>query len=521
MKSVRVIPRLDIKGPNLVKGIHLEGLRVLGVPERFAETYFHDGADELLFVDIVASLYGRNNLEGIVQSTVRNVFIPITVGGGIRSLIDIQRLLRAGADKVAINTAAVNRPELITEAARSFGSQCVVVSIEAIAKAPGRYEAYTDNGREPTLRDVVVWAREAQERGAGELLLTSVDREGTGQGYDVALISSVLDAVQIPVIACGGAGNPQHVIDMVAATGVDAVSAASVFHYDALRSGSVEKRGEGNVDYLRRFVDTGGTILKQVTPVSVSDLKASLRAAGVETGRTGTAQVRERSLGGTSRDASIVIVDYGCSNLFNVERAFANIGVTVRISSDPGEVAAAGGLVLAGVGAFGEAMAGLQRAGLVSAIKRHVDSGKPLLGICLGMQLFMERSEEFGFHEGLGLFEGSVTRLDGKAKLVENCKVPHIGWNTIEPTGQEGMALEGVSPGSRAYYVHSYVVEPADSTIVTAETSHGGVRFCAVVERDQLLGCQFHPERSGEVGLTFLRNFASKVAPVSETQAVS
>jgi len=175
MRSFRIIPRLDIKGPNLVKGIHLEGLRVLGKPEDFAFQYYLDGADELLYMDVVASLYGRNNLLEIVRATAEKIFIPLTVGGGIRSIEDIRNLLRAGADKVAINTAAINNPDLIKEAAKTFGSQCIVVSIEAKKKEGGAYEAYTDNGREMTGVEVLSWAKRAVDLGAGEILVTSID----------------------------------------------------------------------------------------------------------------------------------------------------------------------------------------------------------------------------------------------------------------------------------------------------------------------------------------------------------
>ena len=199
-KYVRIIPRLDIKGPNLVKGIHLEGLRVLGKPEKFARHYYEQGADELVYMDVVASLYGRNNLLDIVAKTSREIFIPLTVGGGLRTIKDIQAVLRAGADKVALNTAAIRRPELIREAAKRFGSSTIVISIEAIKKSDGRYEAYTDNGREKTGVDVFDWALKAVELGAGEIMITSIDQEGTGHGFDIALTRKIAEAVNIPVI---------------------------------------------------------------------------------------------------------------------------------------------------------------------------------------------------------------------------------------------------------------------------------------------------------------------------------
>ncbi|MEO8679073.1 MAG: imidazole glycerol phosphate synthase cyclase subunit, partial [Vicinamibacterales bacterium] len=186
-RHTRIIPRLDIKGPNLVKGVHLEGLRVLGQPEAFARWYSEGGADELIYLDVVASLYGRNSLLDFVSRTSAEIFIPLTVGGGLRSLDDIRAVLCAGADKVALNTAAVADPALITAAAHRFGSSAIVITIEAIETAPGKYEAFTNNGREATGLDAVLWAERAVSLGAGEVLLTSVDREGTGRGFDLAL----------------------------------------------------------------------------------------------------------------------------------------------------------------------------------------------------------------------------------------------------------------------------------------------------------------------------------------------
>ncbi len=235
----RLIARLDIKAPNLVKGIHLEGLRVMGDPAEHALRYYREGADELLYVDIVASLYGRNSLTELVERTAAEIFVPLTVGGGVRTLDDFYKLLRAGADKVAINTAAVGRPELLTEAARTFGSQCVVLSVEAKRQAPGKWEAYTDNGRERTGLDAVEWIRKAVDLGAGEVLLTSVDMEGTKKGMDLELIRAVAPAVNVPVIACGGPGNVDHVAQALAAK-ADAVAVAALLHYKLETVGSLK-----------------------------------------------------------------------------------------------------------------------------------------------------------------------------------------------------------------------------------------------------------------------------------------
>lgn len=231
MSNVRLIPRLDIKGPNLIKGIHLEGLRVIGDPQEFAVRYYQAGADELVYMDIVASLYGRNNLSDIIRRAADNVYIPITVGGGIRTVEDARHLLRSGADKVAINTAAIGRPELISEVAHRFGSQAMVLSIEAKQIAPGKWEAYTDNGRERTGRDVIEWVQRGVELGAGEILLTSVDREGTRKGFDLDLVKAVSKAVSVPVIASGGMGSADDMVKAAREGGADGIAMADVLHY--------------------------------------------------------------------------------------------------------------------------------------------------------------------------------------------------------------------------------------------------------------------------------------------------
>lgn len=231
MANVRLIARLDIKGPNLIKGVHLEGLRVIGDPQTFARRYYEQGADELIYMDIVASLYGRNKLTDIVRRAAHDVLVPMTVGGGIRTLDDVRELLRAGADKIAINTAAVARPELITEVSRRFGSQCMVLSIEAKQQAAGRWEVYTDCGRERSGLDAIEWARRGAELGAGEILVTSIDREGTRKGFDIELTAAVARAVSVPVIASGGYGAPAHLPAVVRDGHADAVAFADALHY--------------------------------------------------------------------------------------------------------------------------------------------------------------------------------------------------------------------------------------------------------------------------------------------------
>lgn len=233
MRKIRLIARLDIKGPNLIKGVHLEGLRVVGSPNEYALKYYEQGADELIYMDSVASLYGRNHLGQIIKEAAREIFIPMTVGGGIRSIEDATEILRSGADKVAINTAAVANPNLITKLAQKFGSQCVVLSIEAKKISENNWEVLTENGRERTGLNVIDWAVKGFKSGAGEILLTSVDMEGTRKGFDNELVRSVSSQVDIPVIASGGMGKLSDAVEVVNSGEASAVAMAHILHYGA------------------------------------------------------------------------------------------------------------------------------------------------------------------------------------------------------------------------------------------------------------------------------------------------
>ena len=230
--KTRLIGRLDIKGPNLIKSIRFEGLRVLGDPQEFAKKYYEAGIDEIIYVDTVATLYERVGIHSILEKTSQNVFIPITVAGGVRSVQNVADLLRSGADKVAINTAAVKNPDLIFQVSKRFGSQCMVLSIEACKQPNGSWEAYTDNGREHSNLNVLDWAIQAEKLGAGEILLTSVDFDGTMKGFDYDLIKLVSDNVSIPVIASGGFGAEEQFEKVVKDYHADAVAIGSAFHYD-------------------------------------------------------------------------------------------------------------------------------------------------------------------------------------------------------------------------------------------------------------------------------------------------
>lgn len=244
MANLRLIARLDIKGPHLIKAIQLEGVRKVGDPNEFARRYYDQGADEILYMDAVASLYDREMLLKIVERTAQHVFVPITVGGGIRSVDDAQALLRAGADKVAVNSAATQNPDLLDAIANAYGAQCLVLQLDAKRRPQGGWEALRDAGREHTGLDAVAWAKEGEKRGVGEILLTSVDREGTRKGFDCDLVRAIGQAVSIPVIVSGGMGRIEHLFEVADTGGADAIAMAHVLHYRHLDLGAIRAQAQ-------------------------------------------------------------------------------------------------------------------------------------------------------------------------------------------------------------------------------------------------------------------------------------
>lgn len=251
---MRIIARLDIKGPNLIKGIRFEGLRVIGDPNKYALKYYNQGADELIFLDCVASLYGRNNLVEIIKKASNDVFIPITVGGGIRSIKDAETLFLNGADKIAINTAAVKNPNLINELAKNFGSQAVVISIQAKNLSKKKWTAYIEMGREKTDKDVIEWLDEAIDRGAGEVLITSVDHEGTRNGFDLNLYEEANKHSKVPFIFSGGMKSANDLIELAKYSECNAIAAASILHYDEFTIEDIKKVGVANNLKVRKKV---------------------------------------------------------------------------------------------------------------------------------------------------------------------------------------------------------------------------------------------------------------------------
>lgn len=268
-KIPRIIPRIDIKNSDLVKGVNLEGLRVLGKPEEFSSLYYEEGADELFFQDTVASLYGRNSLHDIIQKTSKNIFIPLAVGGGLRSIKDIENVLKSGADKVSINSAAVRKPNFINQASKEFGSSTIIVSIETIRDSDGTYKVLTDSGRELTRKNTINWSKEIQDRGAGEICLTSITNEGTGKGFDVELFNLLSSSLEIPIIIHGGAGKLNHFKEFGNKI-PDGFVISSILHYSYLKKINKKSNFDGNDFFLKsneNFLDFENLRIKKIKQI--------------------------------------------------------------------------------------------------------------------------------------------------------------------------------------------------------------------------------------------------------------
>ena len=467
----RLIARLDIKGNRLIKGIRFEGLRVVGDPCEAAVRYYKEGADELIYIDAVASLYGRNGLEDVLRSTSREVFIPITAGGGVRSVADAAALLAAGADKIAVNSAALQRPELITELAEAFGSQCVVASIQA-RRTNGTltWEAMSDAGRERSGRNVLDWIEQVQLLGAGEILVTSVDQDGTCSGPDVQLVAAATAITRVSLVVGGGFSQADQVIGALQYSEVSGVSLAAALHYQR---------------------------------VDLTQLKTQLTADCTE--------IMIRQLGHLSESVnirqllngvSIGVIDYGMGNQQSLINALTWLGADVILSDEPHNLICQQLLALPGVGSFPQGMAQLTRRGLDCFLKNWVADGKPLVGICLGMQMFFEEGYEYGTTSGLSLLRGRVTAMPKYDADGNTLMLPHIGWNGLMSGPACKVAMQ--SDQLMQYFVHSYSAVDINQDDVLYRTCYGQRSFVAAVSNRSVVGFQFHPERSGEAGLQLL-----------------
>lgn len=463
MLCKRIIARLDVKGNRLIKGISFEGVRVIGDPNQAARKYALDGADELIYIDAVASLYGRNSISNILKIASNEIFIPITASGGIRSVSDAKNLLLSGADKIAINTAALKNPKLIKQLVETFGSQCVVISIQARKKyGEKRWEAMSEMGREKSKKDVLDWISEVQELGAGEILLTSVDRDGTLSNPDFDLINEASKITKIPLVVSGGLTKSSDIYSVLKSDLISGVALGGCLHYK-----------------------------KQ----SISLLKEELNTQGL-TIRKRSEQISNFVNNKPLKNIKVGIIDYDIGNQQSLVNTLEHLGASVFISNDKIKLNEAQILALPGVGAFPTGMANLKRLKLDEFIKEKVKSGLPLLGICLGMQMLFEESTEFEPTKGLNLIKGKVKRINNN-----QIKLPHMGWNKLI-TNKTNYPSKDIYQ----YFVHSYAVYETEPETVIYESIYESVKFVVGVKKNKIVGLQFHPERSGLSGMYLISN---------------
>lgn len=473
----RRIARLDVKGTKIIKGVRFEGLRVVGNALDAASSYYEQGIDEIIYIDSVASLYGRNSLDDLLRKAVCRVFVPITAGGGVRKLEDAGRLLSAGADKVAINSHALRNPDLISEISEKFGKQCVVVSVQARRFGDNCWMAMGESGREKSLFEVRDWMRKAEDLGAGEILLTSVDQDGTLSGPDEGLLDATCGCVGIPLIYGGGIGQYSEAERVLTRQSIAAISIGSALHKNKLEIRKLKSIGEAQ--------SLGSECRGEESESSLV----------IENSR-----IDRRSVG---------VIDYGLGNQQSLVNALKEIGADVMLSSDIEELRQCDLLTLPGVGAFPEGMKQLKDRGLDSRIIQWVAGGKPLMGICLGMQMLFERGEEYGLTEGLGIIAGEVSlmsesNLDGTPAVL-----PHVGWNRVYDEGF--LNKERPECIGAHYFVHSFVATALDSDTKKMTFEYGGRHYVAGIRKGNVVGFQFHPERSGKAGLKLLRRVVSEL----------
>ena len=462
MLCKRIIARLDIKGKKLIKGIRFEGVRVIGDPNSAARKYANDGADELLYIDAVASLYGRNSITSILKITSNEVFIPITASGGIRTVSDAKNLIMAGADKVAINTAGIKDPMLLKNLVETFGSQCIVVSIQARKiSSEMRWEAMTEMGREKSGIDVLEWIQEVQEIGVGEILLTSADQDGTLKNPDYELIKHASMVTKIPLIVSGGLTETSDISSILENDKISGVALGGSLHYKKQNLRTLKEELKGNNFPIR---------------TNNSQKKLSLERKPLN-------------------NIKIGIIDYDMGNQQSLLNTLNFLGASVFVSRDQNELKNSDILILPGVGAFPKGMSNLKKYNLDNFIKSKVMEGFPLIGICLGMQMLFNKSMEFKITPGLDLINGTVNKM-GDSKI----KLPHMGWNKIFSTKNNNYNLNN----AYHYFVHSYVAYNVRPEEVIFTSIYCNNEFIAGIKKGNIVGLQFHPERSGISGMELL-----------------
>ena len=468
----RLIARLDIKGKRLIKGIRFEGLRVIGDACDSAEQYAINGIDEIFYTDAVASLYGRNGLCEVLRDTSKKVFVPITVGGAIRSVDDGRKLLGAGADKLAINSAAIRNPDLIDQLSKKFGRQCVVISIQVFYRGNSSWNVMIESGREKTNKKLNDWILECQDRGAGEIFITSVDRDGTGKGPDLELIESVKKNIKIPLVLGGGFSSSKDVVETFRKHNyLSGVSIGWGLHYNKLDI-NLTKNKMKSIDLPVRDVPK---------KFIINSIKENLK---------------------------ISVIDYGMGNTQSLINAFDFLEVDCNLTTNFKIIEESNICVLPGVGAFPEGMKQLNKFNLIEKIKDYSRNGGNLIGICLGMQLLLSVGTEYEECDGLNIIQGVIKKLPDYSKESKETIVPHVGWNKIKYFESSNYKSIKDFNNIDQYFVHSYALMYSEDikNNVLYTTDFEGHNFVSMIRKYNTLGMQFHPERSGRNGLNLIKD---------------
>ena len=499
MKKKRIVAKLDIKTDKLIKGVQFECLRVLGDPREKANQYFHDGADELIYIDTVASLYNRNSLTDLISYTCEEINIPLTVGGGMRNLNDIEKLFKSGADKVAINSFAVKHPHFIKEVVKNFGSQSIVSSIQA-KKINNDWEVYTDNGREPSNIKINDWISTVQECGVGEILITSVDRDGTKNGYDKELLQHIQNAIKVPLMFCGGARDTNDINDLLKYDCIDAAVLASILHYDESNIKLIKESAFKFGINLRKL-ENSNIEIKKNTKLNLEKNYNFYSLNNLENIKKN--KIKKLSSVNTLKFSKneIAIIDIGISNVKSVYNSVKKIDKNIIVTNKPDEILESKKIILPGVGSFKQASMNLAKFNISKSILSKVSSGTPILGICLGMQLMLTKGIEGGESPGLDIFKGIVKKIPSK-------KI-HIGWNNVIFKKDKFVDLFK-KDDLDFYFVHSYHCELENKKYEVGTSSYEDFNFCSVIEKENIMATQFHLEKSGNHGLDLLNYFLKK-----------
>lgn len=469
----RLIARLDVKGKRLIKGIRFEGLRVIGDACNSAREYAINGIDEIFYTDAVASLYGRNGLIEVLRDTTKEVFVPITAGGAIRSVEDGRRLLSAGADKLAINSAAVKDPSLINKLSKKFGSQCIVLSIQAChSPYSSNWDVMIESGRERSNKNLKEWIKEAQDRGVGEIFITSVDKDGTGNGPDMELIDNLIHLVKVPIVFGGGFSSSKQIANVFRKhSQVSGISIGWGLHYNHVN-----------------LLEAKEEIKKINLPIRSINCKIDLN------------KIKE--------NIEVSVIDYGMGNLQSLKNAFNLLGFNCLLINEPAQIEDSKICVLPGVGAFPEGMKQLRNYNLIEKINNYSSSGGCLIGVCLGMQLLFQKGMEYEECEGLGLIRGLIEKLPQKTTDGKDIILPHVGWNKIISSENSNFEWKEDLKNIDQYFVHSFAAmyndEIKKNVVYTTKISE--YKFASMIRSKNTVGMQFHPERSGEDGINLLSN---------------